>query len=43
LAFQNSTCFFCVFFLKVKIGLEKGEKSGLEHNALITEIIILTL
>jgi len=43
LAFQNSTCFFCVFFLKVKIGLEKGEKNGLEHNGKNTKKIIINL
>jgi len=43
LAFQNSTCFFCVFFLKVKIGLEKSEKSDLDHYGLVTKKIIISL
>jgi len=43
LAFQNSTCFFCVFFRNMEIGLEKSEKSGLDHNALITKKIIISL
>jgi len=43
LAFQNSTCFFCVYFLFLEIGIEKDEKSGLDHNALITKKIIINL
>jgi len=43
LAFQNSTCFFCVYFLFLEIGLEKSEKSGLEHNGKNTKKIIINL
>jgi len=43
LAFRNSTCFFCVFFRNMEIGLEKSEKSGLDHYGVITKIIIISL
>ncbi len=40
LAFQNSTCFFCVYFLFLEIGLEKSEKSDL--NILVNYDVLTT-